>query len=471
MYYYSGYALLGDLTFARNTKYVLEELQEAKKGIDKALLSSDMVNEVGIHYSQASLFGCIGSIGKSFWSGAVDSWIQIVSDLGLNFDFVSYEQLEKQAIDRSKYKVFILPVSVCLSEKEIDAIREYVAGGGVVIADYGAGIYDGHGKKIDNKRLLEVFGVERGDGNKIVFGAGNIKVVGDSGEGLGSREIPLRFGEKGLRITTGKVYGDNGTGEPVIIINRFGKGKAVLLNCVVSDYSQVNLSGGGEISEVKKGVLEVNEQVKGLMRDIFRAAGVIPEVILKTDKGIDFQSMTKTVIWKNGEIYYIGLLNEPEDMYSPIKPTDTTPISISFRRGGYLYDVRAGGYLGKVVEGGEIKTNIVQSVAKIYALLPYKVEQVEAVAGKESYKAGEVVKISAKVKTSGKPVGNHVVYVEACGPDKQIRKYYTKKVHLKAGEGVIEIPTAINDIAGRWSVMVKDVASGISNTVFISITK
>ena len=45
----------------------------------------------------------------------------------------------------------------------------------------------------------------------------------------------LRFGEKGMRLTTGRAYGGYGDAKsPAVIINRFGKGKAIMLNCVLT---------------------------------------------------------------------------------------------------------------------------------------------------------------------------------------------------------------------------------------------
>ena len=81
---------MGDFTFARNTRYVLDELQEVKKGIDKMLLSSELVSEIGIHYSQSSLFATKIAMSENVWPKAIDSWSAIINDLGLNFEFVSY---------------------------------------------------------------------------------------------------------------------------------------------------------------------------------------------------------------------------------------------------------------------------------------------------------------------------------------------------------------------------------------------
>ncbi len=342
-YFHSGYALMGDLVYPNNTKFALEELKKVKQGIDKLLLSSEQVCDIGIHYSQSSLFASTATIGRNVWSGAIDSWSRIINDLGLNFKFISYEQLKSEGLDKNKYKVFILPVSISLSEKEIDALRKYVESGGLLISDFGVGMYDEHGKKIQNKQLWSIFGIEREENSEIVFGGSGIRVKDAKKEGLKSRSVQLRFGEANLNLTSGKAYGETESSKtPTVIINKLGKGKAILLNCVINDYAQITLTGvGGEVTEVKKGVIEVNEATKGFVRDIFGSAEVVSGVEIKTDKGVDLLSSTKTSIWRNGQTTYVGFLNEPEKMYSRIKASDNISGKMLFKDKGYLYDVKA----------------------------------------------------------------------------------------------------------------------------------
>ena len=60
----------------------------------------------------------------------------------------------------SDYPVIYLPNAVCLSEVEVDAFREYVRKGGMLIASHGASLADEWGVMGDNFRLADVFGVD-----------------------------------------------------------------------------------------------------------------------------------------------------------------------------------------------------------------------------------------------------------------------------------------------------------------------
>ena len=73
-----------------------------------------------------------------------DGWVKTIKDLGLQFDFISSEDVAKNPIPIEKYKVVILPLAFALSNEEIRNLRDFVSRGGVVIADSQPGVMDQH---------------------------------------------------------------------------------------------------------------------------------------------------------------------------------------------------------------------------------------------------------------------------------------------------------------------------------------
>lgn len=57
------------------------------------------------------------------------------------------------------YRVLILPNSACLSDSQIESIRDFVRRGGSVVAEFESGAYDETGRRRDANPLLEVLGV------------------------------------------------------------------------------------------------------------------------------------------------------------------------------------------------------------------------------------------------------------------------------------------------------------------------
>ena len=89
-----------------------------------------------------------------------DGWVRALNDLGLQFDFVSYDQVEKGQLSKGKYKVFILPFSMALSPREVEAITEFAQQGGIVIADAAAGMMDDHCAWQPDGLLNDFFGIK-----------------------------------------------------------------------------------------------------------------------------------------------------------------------------------------------------------------------------------------------------------------------------------------------------------------------
>jgi hypothetical protein len=96
-----------------------------------------------------------------------ESWCRLIEDAGLQYNFVSYDQVEQAELLRSGYRVLILPRSSALSAVETQAIREFVAHGGVLLADGEPGAFDEHGRRLQHAQLADLSG-------KIVHASGDV---------------------------------------------------------------------------------------------------------------------------------------------------------------------------------------------------------------------------------------------------------------------------------------------------------
>lgn len=85
-----------------------------------------------------------------------ESYCRLLEDLGLQYRFVSYSQMEEGELGRGAYRVLILPDSQALSKKEAAAIRDFMAGGGTVIASGDIGTFDEHSRRLAASQLGDV---------------------------------------------------------------------------------------------------------------------------------------------------------------------------------------------------------------------------------------------------------------------------------------------------------------------------
>lgn len=86
-----------------------------------------------------------------------ESYCKLLEDNGLQFNFVSYGQVEEGELLRGGYRVLILPHSSSLSAAESKAIHEFVAQGGTIVADSDPGQFDEHGRRLAQSQLADLF--------------------------------------------------------------------------------------------------------------------------------------------------------------------------------------------------------------------------------------------------------------------------------------------------------------------------
>ncbi|HZU25968.1 MAG TPA: alpha-amylase family protein, partial [Bryobacteraceae bacterium] len=147
---------------------------EIRNGLGALLIASRRVSDpIAIHYSQPSMR--VNWMLESRPRGAAwatrspkaertdnefmrlrESWCRVIEDAGLQYDFVSYQQLEQDQLLRGGYRVLILPRSSALSAAEAAAIRNFAAQGGTVIADGDPGAFDEHDRRLAKPQLADV---------------------------------------------------------------------------------------------------------------------------------------------------------------------------------------------------------------------------------------------------------------------------------------------------------------------------
>jgi len=92
------------------------------------------------------------------------AWETLLNDAGFQYDFLGYDEVITSGVPQ-RYRVLILPACFALSDAEAKRIREFVARGGQVVADFMCGLFDQHGRGRRAGALDDVFGV-RHDGSE-----------------------------------------------------------------------------------------------------------------------------------------------------------------------------------------------------------------------------------------------------------------------------------------------------------------
>ncbi len=166
---------------------------ELRDGIGALMINSvRQADPIAIHYSQASM--------RTEWMKAQrpkgdawmdrmswterkdsdflrlrDSYCRLIEDHGLQYNFVSYDQVESGELLKGGYRVLILPRSSALSATEARAITDFVQQGGTLVVDGEAGMFDEHSRRLPKSSLAALFSGDTGRGKVVHLNALNYR--------------------------------------------------------------------------------------------------------------------------------------------------------------------------------------------------------------------------------------------------------------------------------------------------------
>jgi len=449
--------VLPDGSMSRHAGFFFPEVQELKRGIGRLLIAAESEQDgIAVHYSPPSVHAATAS---GLWepSNHLRNWQMNLTNVGrilqqchYQFNFIHEEQMA--AGELSNYSVLILPWSGAISETEADAIREFVRGGGTVIADSWCGVRDDHGTP--RQMLEDVLGVNQ-PLEPPLLEHGVLTLADAADEGIfGAREVPVATGSPDIELTGGRANASVTGASNALVFNSFGEGRAIFLNASFSNYAQVRATGvAGETEEAKEAAFEVTEPIRAFMKGLMDSVGVAPAMVVDADGRA---SELETSRLDLGEIRLVGVLRSIKQ--GPVDRDDTLPFRLRLHEPAHAYDCRAGKYLGQVET---IAGEALRGVTHLYALLPYRVTGLTLDAPAQAA-AGDALEVNVQVSAEGATPGAHVVHIEAIGPGEESgeRYWYERNVTCEDGRASTTIPLALSDPAGEWTIVARDVISG-----------
>ncbi len=429
--------LTPDLTLCQSGKDIAAGFDELRgAGIGKLVASGTPDNNrIAIHYSYPSIHGSWIVDGKidsevvydstslthRRFNANRDGWVKMLRDAGLQFDFIAYGDVEKGGLIAKGYRTFILPMSVALSDQEAAAIREFVQHGGTVIADALPGVMDEHCTFREARALADVFGIAPSKSNREAVVAMN--------------------GEPNVKLANAKALRTEAE-QPQLIENRFGQGRAYLLNYFLHRYAEDKL-------ERRQG--PTLEKLKQVMT----AAAIHPVVKLTSLAGARVADC-ESYLFNFGSTQLLGLIPDKD------KPAPQR-LRVTFEKQGVLYDVRARRYLGT---GSAFEIDVEPAVPRLLALVATRINGLTLQAP-PSARLGEAVTVQFRLPSA--PQLRSVAVVKVTSPSGRELRYYGGNHDITNGAGSITFRTARNDPAGTWHVAITDTISGETANAQITI--
>ena len=387
--------------------------------------------------------------------GDRDGWVRVTKDLGLQFDFVSSEQVEQGGLTSGKYKVLILPLSLALSEEELKSIEAFARGGGTVIADAGAGVTDEHCAWRADGSLEKLFGVKSASapGARKLKDSGEKLTLTDAGAAFGIRAedlAGLNAAEPGLKAAGGEALARAGDADAVIV-RRVGSGRTIYLNALLDRYAKLRAEKSG------------GDAQRALVNALLERAGVRPAIEALSADG---RRLTHALVarYKFGESEVLTVVTDNVALEGVVGRDGVTvyndaglgrvarqEMTVRLPRKAYVTDVRTGKRFGFT---DAVRTSVVVGDALVLGLSP--AEGSVTLSGPPSAALGAHVRFGINVAAAGR----HLVRCHFFAPDGSMLEAYAKNVVAEDGRAAVVLPSALNDPAGVYTLRVTDVVTG-----------
>jgi len=359
------------------------------------------------------------------WKKVYENYGSLLEDLGISWRLVNEEEVKQDISD--DMKILIFPRVTCVSEKLWQAIRDFLARGGTVIADWRFAERDGHGKvNAYEKELSDIFGIKR-IARKPESGIHMLSLKGRKVQVKGAYTGKAR--EKGIELAQGgQADGRYIDGVSSLIVKEHPRGgRSIYLNFTLGNYT------GGDTKAQK------------LFSAFFKKSDVKSFVKIKDSKGQRMPGVFSRV-YRRGAYTYVGFLsrNSIDDMV------------LRFPDKAYIYEVGGNGLIGN---SDNVRLNLKAATGKLVALLPSKVKRI-SLQIPPAVEQGQTLCWKAVVEIESGEVGDHVLSIEVESPQREKSTSWSGNRLALEGKLVEKWKIAYNELPGKWSITVRDTISG-----------
>ena len=398
---------------------------ELRDGMGALLINSTPSDDgIAVHYSQPSLRtewllerrpdgdawmkrGASYERGHNDFLRLRESWSHAIEDQGMQFNFVSYLQVEDGELAKHGYRVLILPHSSSMSAAEAERVREFVAAGGTVIADAMPAIFNEHSRRLAASPLADLFDTA----------------------GVGPFTVKPYFA-----------------------------GRAIYLKTQLMGYLQDRLMGR-------------EQATSDVVTSLFAACGLHPAIRVTGTAGKPLAGVIAHT-FRNGEGQLLALQTNPQQQVDELGPANfvsnrqfekTHVVKIALPTPMYVYNTRTKQKLGRL----QTFTQTIDIYEPtVLALSPTELPDLQ-VSVPSSAERGGTLPISMKVQ--GTATATQVYHVDVLDPQGKRQLQYSGNVYGSSGVAEEILPVAVNDMPGKWTIRVREMMSGSTQTKSVEI--
>ena len=432
--------LAADLRPYPAVQEILDDTRIVREGLGDLLLKCPMHDDgVAILYSYPSTFAAKLETGPSYlgYEAAHARLHEALRSSGVQFRYVTDRMLRLGEFQASKTKIVFLARAEAMGDKEVEVLKQFVAGGGTLVADVRPGLYDEHCKPRSVGALDDLFQVTRGPQARAAK-------TGSAG---------LLVDPSVARKTPVPVAADAEIPPPVVVSH--GRGKAILWN-----FSAASLMARvGANTPERSG-----EWFTGMLAQ----AGVRPAVQVLDATGKPVRRL-EIVRWSNGGLELVALFREggPADRKKLVRagvPDWVAQLQLEGGQGEevtvqlpdgprFVTDLRRQASLGSQAKW---KTTIRPNRPSWFVLAGKAPAKPQIGCESSTVSRGTTAKVTLAVPESE---GLHALRIRVTAAGKPA-EWLDQTVLVGCESKLLELPIALNDPTGRYEILVSDLVSG-----------
>ncbi|MHC5055131.1 MAG: beta-galactosidase [Planctomycetota bacterium] len=389
------------------------------------------------------------------WALAWEAWCSLLADLGVTFACVSEADVARGDLVAKGFRAAVLVRHMSVSSEAALALERFARSGGVVIADAGAGLFDGRLTRAGPGVLARLFGVEHGAAKFSEVGPKRAAIADRALRYIERPEGPSWFphagqlgvgpAQSGLRLTTARAEGKFGD-IPCLAVSPFGGGWGVTLNLAVTPYPRLRLAPGG------------GGALRSLVRGGLARAGVAPAVDVRCPEGTAPPPSAEVRDAAGARLVVVRRDASRRRAAEEV----TTHLNLSMDALPAAHDPSTGVSLGWT---RHVEVYLAPGEARVISFLRYRLRAIlveplghPADAARTGPEAFEV----ALRREGGGVWAPHVLDIRVEGPDGRAREELGRVLDVAGGRAGFVVPFASSDRPGLWTLRLRDAATGVS---------
>ncbi len=413
------------------------------QGIANIISQAERDARVAIVYSPASVrvgwmmdyiaAKDLGGVSVTSGTSALEAWSNILSDLGVDYQWVSARQVMSGVLLRRQFGMVILPETWCLSAGTVRALGAYAQSGGVVVADNAAGLLDETYTAYEKPPADALFGIKR-------HGLAGAR-VGLLAPGVPRAARGAVVADATLQAT-GALAGGTSQAGLVEIVHSVGSGQTIYLNTFVEGYCSENPL--------------LKAAAKKTVKRALRLAHYTPAARLQ-QVGKVLPARVRTYRYGSTRIVLADPARTTQGFLPKIPVTLT--VNSPTRQPAYAYNLRPLTPVGEALGRTDTVTLAVPAAG------PLAVAQTTAALTDLPVEVdfdGRTLYIQATLAMRAPP-GDRLFGIELLDPLGQPVPQLGRRVVAERGICQVSMAMPLNAAAGTWRVLVRDFATGMTS--------